>query len=88
MEKLIRQKQKEIVAGLETLETKKFRADSWERGNNGGGGTSCVIQDGATFEKGGVNVSAVYGVLPPAAIESMKNDHKNIKPSESGILKL
>ncbi|GME94230.1 unnamed protein product [[Candida] boidinii] len=84
MEKLIRQKQKEIVAGLETLETKKFRADSWERGNNGGGGTSCVIQDGTTFEKGGVNVSAVYGVLPPAAIESMKNDHKNIKPSETG----
>ncbi|CCH62250.1 hypothetical protein TBLA_0G03130 [Henningerozyma blattae CBS 6284] len=79
MEELIKRKQKEIVAGLETLDTVKFHADSWERGNDGGGGTSMVIQNGTTFEKGGVNVSVVYGKLTPEAILAMKNDHADLK---------
>ncbi|CDK25194.1 unnamed protein product [Kuraishia capsulata CBS 1993] len=84
MERLIRAKQKEIVAELETLEpTARFHADSWIRGNEGGGGTSMVLQDGDTFEKGGVNISVVHGILPPQAIDKMRADHKNL--SGSGI---
>ncbi|QLQ80441.1 hypothetical protein HG537_0D04410 [Torulaspora globosa] len=79
MEALIRRKQAEITKGLETLDTVKFTADSWTRGNDGGGGTSMVIQNGETFEKGGVNVSVVYGQLSPAAVSAMKHDHKNLK---------
>ncbi|CCE61473.1 hypothetical protein TPHA_0A03970 [Tetrapisispora phaffii CBS 4417] len=78
MEELIRRKQKEIVAALETQEGNKFRADTWSRGNDGGGGTSCVIQNGTTIEKGGCNVSVVHGTLTPEAIKAMKNDHKDL----------
>ncbi len=56
--------QQEIVAALEAEDSvAKFEADVWER-PGGGGGTSMVIQEGSTFEKGGVNFSAVHGELP------------------------
>lgn len=85
MENLIRRKQQEITKGLETLEpTTRFFADSWSRGEKAGGGTSCVIQDGETFEKGGVNISVVYGQLPPAAVARMRADHKNLKAQDDG----
>jgi coproporphyrinogen III oxidase len=41
-----------------------FREDHWER-EGGGGGVSRVLADGATFEKAGINRSAVEGVLAP-----------------------
>ena len=41
----------------------KFHEDLWDR-PEGGGGRSRVISDGAVFEKGGVNISAVHGALP------------------------
>lgn len=44
----------------------EFREDRWERAE-GGGGHSRVMIDGATFEKGGVNRSVVYGRLPASA---------------------
>lgn len=44
-----------------------FREDSWER-DGGGGGRSRVLEDGAVFEKAGVNFSHVFGAaLPPSA---------------------
>ncbi|CAI8505724.1 unnamed protein product [Hanseniaspora opuntiae] len=75
MEALIRRKQIEITKGLEQVEDSpevKFKADEWSRGENMGGGKSMVISNGKTFEKGGVNISVVYGNLSPAAIEAMK----------------
>ncbi len=64
--KYILQLQDQIVAGLETVETKaKFREDIWER-PEGGGGRTRVIENGDVFEKGGVNISAVHGKLPEA----------------------
>lgn len=45
----------------------EFREEAWER-PEGGGGRSRVIENGAVFEKGGVNFSHVYGTtLPPSA---------------------
>ena len=41
-----------------------FREDRWDR-PGGGGGVSRMLTDGATFEKAGVNRSAVEGVLSP-----------------------
>ncbi|AMD22368.1 HGR029Cp [Eremothecium sinecaudum] len=80
MEALIRRKQREITSGLESLEeTARFREDTWERENDGGGGKSCVLQNGSTFEKAGVNISVVYGALSPAAILSMKSEHKKLE---------
>ena len=56
--------QNTICAGLEKADgLAKFQEDNWSR-PEGGGGRSRVIQDGNVFEKGGVNFSAVHGVLP------------------------
>ena len=62
--------QDRIVAGLSAVDGKSFRADSWQR-PEGGGGVSCVIEDGNVFERGGVNFSQVTGsTLPPSATVS------------------
>ena len=44
----------------------KFEHDSWQR-EQGGGGQSRVIKDGAIFEKGGVNFSHIMGDAMPAS---------------------
>ncbi len=46
----------------------KFLTDNWTR-DEGGGGISRIINDGAVFEKGGVNTSKVFGKLPLAMQE-------------------
>ncbi|KAJ9227586.1 hypothetical protein DTO169E5_5542 [Paecilomyces variotii] len=76
MEKLIKEHQKKITEELSRIDGKEFKTDTWTR-PNGGGGISCVLQDGNVFEKAGVNVSVVYGELPRAAIEKMRADHKS-----------
>jgi coproporphyrinogen III oxidase len=43
-----------------------FREDRWDR-PGGGGGVARVLAEGATFEKAGINRSAVSGVLAPGA---------------------
>ncbi|MGH8736851.1 MAG: oxygen-dependent coproporphyrinogen oxidase [Burkholderiales bacterium] len=59
--------QARIVAALEALDGGSFRSDPWQR-PEGGGGLTRVIEDGAVFERGGVNYSRVQGPrLPPAA---------------------
>lgn len=56
--------QDEITSGLEKIDGKaKFKEDLWKR-KEGGGGRTRVIENGGVFEKGGVNISAVYGELP------------------------
>ena len=59
-----------IVATLEALDGATFRRDSWERAE-GGGGLTCVLEEGMVFERGGVNFSRVHGTrLPPSASAS------------------
>jgi len=59
--------QQHIVARLTAIDGKSFRNDSWQRAE-GGGGTSCVTEEGTVFERGGVNFSHVMGQsLPPSA---------------------
>jgi coproporphyrinogen III oxidase len=61
---LFRRVQDEITTRLEAIDGQaKFREDVWER-PGGGGGRTRVIEDGAVFEKGGVNTSVVFGELP------------------------
>ncbi|PYH92016.1 coproporphyrinogen III oxidase mitochondrial precursor [Aspergillus ellipticus CBS 707.79] len=76
MEKLIKDHQQKIIEELGRIDGTQFRTDTWSR-PNGGGGISCVLQDGNVFEKAGVNVSVVYGELPRPAIEKMRADHKS-----------
>ena len=87
MEAFIKAQQKEIVSTLEALDPsskKKFRTDTWTR-PNGGGGISCVLQDGTVFEKAGVNISTVYGTLPRPAIEKMRVNHKALDPDVESL---
>lgn len=56
-----------ICASLESLDSKKFLEEHWQR-NEGGGGRTRVLEGGSVFEKAGVNFSHVYGqALPPSA---------------------
>lgn len=66
-----RRLQQEIRAVLEEADgVGKFSLDPWER-PGGGGGTACVLQEGQVFEKGGVNVSEVFGQLPERLVRTM-----------------
>ena len=60
----IKNLQNTITLKLEEVDgVAKFKEDLWQRAE-GGGGRTRVIENGAVFEKGGVNISAVNGKLP------------------------
>ncbi|MEJ5209849.1 MAG: oxygen-dependent coproporphyrinogen oxidase [Burkholderiales bacterium] len=59
-----------IVERLEQVDGRPFRRDAWTR-PEGGGGLSCVLEEGNVLERGGVNFSHVRGeALPPSASAS------------------
>jgi coproporphyrinogen III oxidase len=60
----IKNLQDTITSKLEEVDGEAtFQEDLWER-PEGGGGRTRVIENGAVFEKGGVNISEVHGKLP------------------------
>ncbi|PQJ31680.1 coproporphyrinogen III oxidase [Nonlabens arenilitoris] len=60
----IKELQDTITSRLEKIDAKaSFQEDQWHR-EEGGGGFTRVIENGSVFEKGGVNISEVYGALP------------------------
>lgn len=71
METMVNTVQESICEAVERLDGRSFRRDSWSR-PEGGGGLSCVLQDGNVFEKAGVNVSTVMGTLSSEAVRSLK----------------
>ncbi|XP_025198624.1 oxygen-dependent coproporphyrinogen-III oxidase isoform X2 [Melanaphis sacchari] len=82
MELMIMNIQAEFCRALEKEEPKeKFKVDRWLR-PEGGGGVTCVMQEGEVFEKAGVNVSVVHGNLPPRAIDQMRARGKNFKSGQ------
>ncbi|EAT34350.1 AAEL013389-PA [Aedes aegypti] len=83
MELMIMKIQADFCQSLENEENfgKKFTVDRWER-KEGGGGITCVLQDGDVFEKAGVNISVVHGVLPKGAIQQMRSRGKQLADGE------
>jgi coproporphyrinogen III oxidase len=66
--------QDEICAELERSDGgARFREDLWER-PGGGGGRTRVLEEGAVFEKAGVNVSAVHGELDEAFARRLQGE--------------
>lgn len=62
--KYIHELQDTITSKLQEVDGKAtFQEDIWKR-PEGGGGRTRVIENGAVFEKGGVNISGVHGKLP------------------------
>lgn len=79
MELMIMRIQQEFCEALEREEDPRYRfqVDRWTR-SEGGGGISCILQDGNTFEKAGVNISVVHGMIPPAAVAQMNARGKKL----------
>ncbi|KAF9323925.1 Coproporphyrinogen-III oxidase [Podila minutissima] len=85
MEAYNKRLQAEITAEIEKLDGQgKFKVDQWNR-IEGGDGISMVLQDGKVFEKAGVGVSVVYGMLPPAAVAQMRAQHPNVKATSEPV---
>ncbi|KAI1311044.1 Coproporphyrinogen-III oxidase [Mortierella claussenii] len=85
MEAFNKKLQAEITARIEQLDGQgKFKVDQWNRAE-GGDGISMVLQDGKVFEKAGVGVSVVYGMLPPAAVAQMRAQHPNIAVTKEAM---
>ncbi|ELU03638.1 hypothetical protein CAPTEDRAFT_91255 [Capitella teleta] len=85
MELLIMRIQGEVCHALEKADgDTKFKVERWFR-KEGGGGVTCVMQDGTVFEKAGVNVSVVQGNLPAAAAQQMRA-RRALKVDEGGEL--
>ena len=78
--------QDRICKGLESIESQTtFKTDSWHR-NGGGGGITRVLENGNTFEKGGVNISAVHGTLENITPDSLF--HTLLKQVDNKTFKL
>lgn len=92
VEMLVMQVQAEFCRALEKEEEEKegchkrhrFTVDKWRR-EEGGGGITCVLQDGDVFEKAGVNVSVVSGHLPAAAVAQMRSRGRRLMGGEGGL---
>ncbi len=63
--------QDRITAAVEALDTVKFRRDTWDR-PEGGGGESRVLSEGAAFERAGVSISHVLGEKMPASASAQR----------------
>ena len=67
--------QNRITASLEQADgLANFKEDKWQR-PGGGGGRTRVIENGAVFEKGGVNTSEVFGNLPESMQKQLGVSH-------------
>jgi coproporphyrinogen III oxidase len=64
--------QNRICGTLEQLDGgSRFHEDRWNYAG-GGGGKTRILENGTVFEKGGVNFSAIEGVLPEAMSAKLK----------------
>jgi coproporphyrinogen III oxidase len=60
-----------ITAALEAIDAVKFRRDTWQR-PEGGGGESRILSEGSVFERAGVSVSHVFGTQMPASASNQR----------------
>ena len=79
MEMLLMKVQRDFCKALEKEENPnfKFQVDRWTR-TEGGGGITCVLQEGHTFEKAKVHINVVSGNIPPAAVVQMNRRGKEV----------
>jgi len=82
-ESMIYRLQDEICDGMTKVDGNEFQKDEWKRDGELGGGRSCVLQDGNVFEKAGVNVSVVRGVLSEKAAAAMRSQGRKIGDNEA-----
>ena len=71
MERAVREIQDTLTFAVERLDGKRFQEDNWTR-PGGGFGISRVMQDGHVFEKAGINMSTVTGMLSSDAAQTAR----------------
>lgn len=85
MELLILETQAQVCQALAQVDGgARFSVDRWER-KEGGGGISCVLQDGHVFEKAGVSISVVHGNLSEEAAKQMRSRGKMLKTKDGKL---
>ncbi|XP_022361437.1 oxygen-dependent coproporphyrinogen-III oxidase, mitochondrial [Enhydra lutris kenyoni] len=85
MELLILETQAQVCQALAQVDGgARFSVDRWER-KEGGGGISCVLQDGHVFEKAGVSISVVHGNLSEEAAKQMRSRGKVLKTKDGKL---
>ena len=62
----------------------QFKADPWQH-EKGGGGLTCVLEEGGVIEKGGVNFSHVFGQSLPGAATSRRPELANAPFEALGV---
>ncbi|KAH8825002.1 Coproporphyrinogen oxidase [Flagelloscypha sp. PMI_526] len=72
-----------IVRGLEGIDASApaFNVQEWSRGE-GGRGRACTFSSESSssiLEKAAVNISAIYGKLPPQAVKQMATEHGSVE---------
>jgi coproporphyrinogen III oxidase len=63
--------QREIVDALTAFDGMPFGRDTWQR-DEGGGGVTCMLEEGRVFERAGVGFSHVYGASLPASASAAR----------------
>jgi coproporphyrinogen III oxidase len=64
---VMRSAQERLITAFEQVDGGTFELHEWQR-PGGGGGRARVLSDGAVFERGGINWSAVHGDRVPASL--------------------
>ncbi len=81
----MRDLQDRLCGWLEALDGRaRFREDSWER-VEGGGGRTRILMDGAVFERGGVNFSAIQGQELPQSASAHRQELAGLPFTAQGV---
>ncbi len=71
--------QRDLCQKLSAIDgAKDFSIDTWQR-SSGGGGISCVLENGAVFEKAGVNFSHIHGSQLPLSASNQRQAWQNFE---------
>ena len=76
--------QNNIVGTIELADGKNFLHDSWQR-KEGGGGTTCIMENGYIFERAGVGFSHVVGSKLPKSATDAHPEVANRKWEAMGV---
>ncbi len=76
--------QNKIILLVGRYDKKDFIIDSWQR-DEGGGGITCVLQNGTDFDKVGVNFSDILGEHLPSAATNIRPDLKGRNYRAMGV---
>ncbi|MBL6685967.1 MAG: oxygen-dependent coproporphyrinogen oxidase [Methylophilaceae bacterium] len=76
--------QNEIVHAIEIVDKNNFLNDSWQR-QEGGGGTTCILENGKIFERAGVSFSHVKGAKLPRSATQLRPELENRQWEALGV---